>query len=78
MAHFRIRLVLLEELALLAGIRLLQQVSIGEEVGNNIRSDTIVAHMKATFEEHGIPSKLVTGNDMPYFRNLAAPMDLST
>ena len=33
---------------------------------DNIRSDTIVAHMKAIFEEHGIPSKLVTGNDTQF------------
>lgn len=30
---------------------------------NNIWSDTAIAHLKSIFEEHGIPDKLVTGND---------------
>ncbi|XP_014672357.1 PREDICTED: uncharacterized protein K02A2.6-like, partial [Priapulus caudatus] len=33
---------------------------------NNIRSDTTIAHMKSIFEEYGIPSKLVTGNDTQF------------
>ena len=33
---------------------------------NNIRSDTTIAHQKSIFEEHGIPSKLVTGNDTQF------------
>lgn len=33
---------------------------------DNMRSDTTVAHLKAIFEEHGIPSKLVTGNDTQF------------
>ena len=32
----------------------------------NIQSDTPIAHMKSIFEEHGIPSKLVTGNDIQF------------
>ena len=28
----------------------------------NIQSNTVIANMKSIFEEHGIPSKLVTGN----------------
>ncbi|KAL9987326.1 hypothetical protein ACROYT_G001612 [Oculina patagonica] len=31
-----------------------------------MQSDTTVAHLKAIFEEHGIPSKLVTGNDTQF------------
>ena len=33
---------------------------------NNLESNTTIAHVKAIFEEHGIPSKLVTGNDTQY------------
>ena len=33
---------------------------------NNLESNTMIAHLKAIFEEHGIPSKLVTGNDTQY------------
>ena len=33
---------------------------------NNIRSDTTIAHLKSIFEEHGIPNKLVTGNDTQF------------
>ena len=33
---------------------------------NNLQSNTTIAHLKAIFEEHGIPSKLVTGNDTQY------------
>ena len=33
---------------------------------SNIRSDTTIAHLKSIFEEHGIPSKLVTGNDTQF------------
>ncbi|XP_014668315.1 PREDICTED: uncharacterized protein K02A2.6-like [Priapulus caudatus] len=33
---------------------------------NNIRSDTTIAHMKSIFDEYGIPSKLVTGNDTQF------------
>ena len=32
----------------------------------NIQSNTVIAHMKSIFEEHGIPSKLVTGNDTQF------------
>lgn len=33
---------------------------------NNIRSDTTIAHLKSIFEEHRIPSKLVTGDDTQF------------
>ena len=33
---------------------------------NNIRSDKTIAHLKSIFEEHGIPSKLDTGNDTQF------------
>ena len=33
---------------------------------NNIQSSTVIAHLKSMFEEQGIPSKLVTGNDTQY------------
>jgi hypothetical protein len=33
---------------------------------SNIQSSTVIAHLKSMFEEHGIPSKLVTGNDTQY------------
>ena len=33
---------------------------------NIIRSDTTIAHLKSIFEEHGIPNKLVTGNDTQF------------
>jgi len=33
---------------------------------NNIQSDTTIAHLKSIFEEHGIPNKLVTGNDTQF------------
>ena len=33
---------------------------------NNIRYDTTIAHLKTIFEEHGIPNKLVTGNDTQF------------
>ena len=33
---------------------------------NNIRSDTTIAHLKSIFEEHGIPNKLVAGNDTQF------------
>lgn len=33
---------------------------------NNIRSGTTIPHLKFIFEEHGIPSKLVTGNDTQF------------
>ena len=33
---------------------------------SNIQSNTVIAHMKSIFEEHGIPSKLVTGNDTQF------------
>ena len=33
---------------------------------SNIRSDTTIAHLKFIFEEHGIPNKLVTGNDTQF------------
>lgn len=33
---------------------------------NNIRSDTTIANLKSIFEEHDIPSKLVTGNDAQF------------
>jgi len=41
------RLILLEQLALPAGIRLLQQVSIGEEVGQHL-----IGHNSRTYESH--------------------------
>ena len=33
---------------------------------NDIRSDTTIADLKSIFEEHGIPNKLVTGNDTQF------------
>ena len=33
---------------------------------NNIRSDMAIPHLKSIFEEHGILSKLVTGNDTQF------------
>ena len=33
---------------------------------NSIRLDTTIAHLKSIFEEHGIPSKLITGNDTQF------------
>ena len=33
---------------------------------NNIRSDKTIAHLKSMFEEHGIASKRVTGNDTQF------------
>lgn len=33
---------------------------------DNIRSDTTIAHLKSIFEEHGIPSKIITGNDTQF------------
>jgi len=33
---------------------------------NIIWSDTTIAHLKSIFEEHGIPDKLVTGNDTQF------------
>ena len=32
----------------------------------NIQSNTVIAHLKSIFEEHGIPSKFVTGNDTQF------------
>ena len=32
----------------------------------NIQSSTVIAHLKSVFEEHGIPSKLVTDNGSQY------------
>ena len=37
---------------------------------NDIRSDTTIAHLKSIFEEHGIPSKLITGNDTQFTSTL--------
>ena len=37
---------------------------------NDIRSDTTIAHLKSLFEEHGIPSKLITGNDTQFTSTL--------
>ena len=37
---------------------------------DNIRSDTTIAHLKSLFEEHGIPSKLITGNDTQFTSTL--------
>ena len=37
---------------------------------NSIRSDTTIAHLKSIFEEHGIPSKLITGNDTQFTSKL--------
>ena len=33
---------------------------------NKIQPDTTIAHLKSIFEEHGIPNKLVTGNDAQF------------
>ena len=33
---------------------------------HNLESSTVISHMKGNFEEHGIPSTLVTGNDTQY------------
>lgn len=33
---------------------------------NNIQSITTIAHLKSMFEEHGIPNKLITGNDTQF------------
>lgn len=33
---------------------------------NNIQSNTTIAHLKSIFEEQGIPSKVVTGNDTQF------------
>ena len=33
---------------------------------NSIHSNTVIAHMKSIFEEHGIPNKLITGNDTQF------------
>ena len=33
---------------------------------NNIQSITTIAHLKSIFEEHGIPNKLITGNDTQF------------
>jgi hypothetical protein len=32
----------------------------------NIQSNTVIAYLKSIFEEHGIPSKFVTGNDTQF------------
>ena len=32
----------------------------------NLRSETTIAHFKSIFEEFGIPSKLITGNDTQF------------
>ena len=32
----------------------------------NIQSNTVIAHLKSIFEEHGIPNKIVTGNDTQF------------
>ena len=37
---------------------------------DNILSDTTVTHLKSTFEEHGIPSKLIPGNDTQFTSTL--------
>ena len=37
---------------------------------NDIRSDTTIAHLKSIFEKHGIPSKLITGNDTQFTSTL--------
>ena len=37
---------------------------------SDIRSDTTIAHLKSIFEEHGIPSKLITGNDTQFTSTL--------
>ena len=37
---------------------------------SDIRSDTTFANLKSIFEEHGIPSKLITGNDTQFTSTL--------
>ncbi|XP_032230859.1 uncharacterized protein K02A2.6-like [Nematostella vectensis] len=33
---------------------------------NDVRSETVIKHMKSIFEENGIPEKLITGHDTQY------------
>ena len=33
---------------------------------NNMKSNTTIAHLKSIFEEHGIPNKLITGNNTQF------------
>jgi len=37
---------------------------------SNCESCTTIAHLKSMFEEHGIPNKLITGNDTQFTSNL--------